>query len=174
MKNKLLIVVDYQNDFVNGSLPCGKFATDIEQNIVSKIEQYRKNGHSILATLDTHTENYINTREAIDFPAHCIEGTEGHKLFGKIAEFNLPTITKHTFGCIQLANHPLCRAADEFEFIGVATNVCVLHNVILIYNSYPDKKISVDASCCASFDERLHQNALEIMRGFGINITNLQ
>ncbi len=173
MKNKLLIVVDYQNDFVTGALPCGSDAIAIEDNIIAKVKQYKESGHNILATLDTHTQSYDKTLESKHFPPHCISESFGHKLYGKLAEEDIKTIEKHTFGSMNLHKHPFCKQADEIEVVGVSTNVCVLHNIVLLYNAYPDKKISVDAKCCASFDKRLHENALEIMKGFGVEVYNI-
>ena len=61
---KVLIVVDMQNDFINGALGSGE-AEAILPNAVDKILAYRAMGKAgrIIATKDTHFENYPETRE---------------------------------------------------------------------------------------------------------------
>ena len=79
---KALIVVDYQNDFVNGALGF-EGAEKLDDIICEKIQQYRKEGGHIIFTFDTHEANYLNTMEGKNLPVeHCIKGTEGHKLYG--------------------------------------------------------------------------------------------
>ena len=173
---KCLVVVDYQKDFVDGALPCGQMAIDIEDNIYNKIQKYRENEDDVLFTFDTHLEeDYKNTTEGKIFPLHCVEGTEGWELYGKIkdlCENPYNDIIKETYGSFNLAMSLFDGCYDEVEFIGVATNVCVLHNVILFYNDSPETKITVDASCCASFDKTLHEQALDMMQGIGVNVIN--
>lgn len=170
---KLLIVVDYQKDFVNGALPCGEAAEKLEQRICNKIAAYRAAGDEVLFLKDTHpAEEYPGTREAESFPPHCLKGTPGWELYGTVREMaeGAAVLEKPSFGAAQLPQLEIVRQADAYEVVGVATNVCVLHNVVILYNFFKDRPISVDAQCCASFDERLHDNAIEIMRGFGVTI----
>ena len=171
---KCLIVIDYQKDFVNGALPCGQMAIDIENNIYNKIQEYKNNADDVIFTYDTHYEKDFNTTtEGKLFPLHCVENTEGWELYGKIKEFkNEEFLAKDTYGSPDLCNRLNMDDYSEIEFIGVATNICVLHNVIMFYNTSPETKIIVDASCCASFDKTLHNQALDIMSGFGINVIN--
>lgn len=86
MKKKLLIVVDYQNDFVSGSLGCPQ-AVAIEDTLAEKIAAYRALGEEgqIIFTMDTHEKNYLETQEGQNLPiAHCIRNTDGWPLYGKI------------------------------------------------------------------------------------------
>ena len=79
MKKKLLIVVDYQNDFVSGSLGCPQ-AVAIEDTLAEKIAAYRALGEEgqIIFTMDTHEKNYLETQEGQNLPiAHCIRNTDG-------------------------------------------------------------------------------------------------
>ena len=71
---KLLVVVDYQNDFVDGSLGF-KRAKEIESNIVNKILKYKYENQDIVFSLDTHYENYMSTKEGKNLPVpHCLKG----------------------------------------------------------------------------------------------------
>ncbi len=171
---KVLIIVDYQNDFVNGSLPCGKAAEQIEPMILKKIQEYQND--LVIFTCDTHRNpEYADSAEGGLFPMHCEEGTSGWEFFGNVKPpRNSVTIEKDTYGSYDLIRFlDSLQNVEQIEICGIATNICVLHNVILIYNKFKDIPITVDAAACASFDETLHRQALELMRGFGINVINL-
>ena len=76
MKNTL-IVVDMQNDFIDGSLGT-KEAQAIVSNVKKKIKEYYDRGDRIVFTRDTHYENYLSTPEGIKLPVkHCIYNTHG-------------------------------------------------------------------------------------------------
>lgn len=170
MKKKLLIVVDYQKDFVDGALG-NPAAAAIEENIVKKIEEYRGLGENgqVIFTYDTHGENYMETQEGVNLPVpHCIEGTEGWELYGKVAgmrEEGDVYFAKRTFGSIELGDY-LKDKGDEYEsveFCGVVTNICVISNMVVTKAAMPEVPIFVDASCCASNDPVLEAKAYDIM-----------
>ena len=80
---KLLVVVDYQNDFVNGSLGF-KEAEALDEPIAAKVKAYRAEGADIVYTMDTHGPQYLDMQEGKKLPVmHCQNGTEGWKLYGK-------------------------------------------------------------------------------------------
>lgn len=170
---KLLIVVDYQNDFVNGALPCGEMAERLERPIADRIKAFLAAGHDVLFLKDTHDKNtYASTRESGSFPPHCLKGTDGWELYGAVRDLaaGRAVLEKPAFGAATLPAHPLVKAADEYELCGVATNVCVLHNAVILHDFFVDKPVRVYQDLCASFDRRLHENALEIMQGFGVEL----
>lgn len=71
---KVLVVVDMQNDFVDGALGT-KEAVGVVENVVNKIKNFEG---KILATLDTHQSNYMETSEGKKLPVpHCIRMTNG-------------------------------------------------------------------------------------------------
>ena len=83
---KLLIVVDYQVDFVTGTLGFGN-AIKIEDGIYNRINYYLENGYDVVFTLDTHEDSYLSTEEGTYLPVkHCIKNTNGHELYGKVKE----------------------------------------------------------------------------------------
>ena len=96
-----LIVVDYQNDFVTGPLGFPE-AAELEDRIVQKIREYRDRGDEVMFTFDTHNSTYLLSREGRFLPVpHCIGGTEGHKLYGKVGEMATEgdwCFIKYTFG----------------------------------------------------------------------------
>lgn len=170
MKKKLLIVVDYQNDFVDGALG-NPAAAAIEENIVKKIEEYRALGEDgqVMFTMDTHGLNYMETQEGINLPvAHCIEGESGWDLYGKVAAMKQDgdlSFAKRTFGSIELGDY-LKDKGDQYESVelcGVVTNICVISNMVVVKAAMPEVPIIVDPSCCASNDPVLEAKAYDIM-----------
>lgn len=177
---KILVVIDYQNDFVNGALGFKK-AERLELGIYDKANKYLENGDKVLFTYDTHNEDYLETREGKNLPVmHCIKGTDGHKLFGKINEFlsaeNTLHLEKEGFG---IAPKDMLNIVDkvgedisEIELIGVVTNICVISNIVMLQSQYRNADIIVDASLCASFDDELHEKALDVAGGLQIKVIN--
>ncbi len=166
---KLLIVVDYQNDFVTGSLGCGKAAEDLYDGIVKKILEFEESGGELLFTVDIHGDDYLKTQEGKVFAPHCIRGTKGAELY-KLGSYAKNILEKSSFGSTDIKDHPLVLWADEIELCGIATNVCVLSNAIILKNFCSDKAISVIESLTASFDKDLHDAGIKVMRSMGIKI----
>lgn len=172
---KILIVVDFQNDFVTGSLGFEK-AVALEEAICNKIEQYQKNNDEVVFTFDTHGQDYLKTQEGKHLPVpHCIKNSEGWYLYGKIATLcqqDHKCFNKETFGSMELAEYLKKNKYEWIELIGVVSNICVISNAVLAKAAVPEAEIIVDASCTASFDESLHQKALDVMKGMHIKIIN--
>jgi len=177
---KLLVVIDYQKDFVDGTLGFEKAVT-LEQGIYDKVNKYLKNDDKVLFTYDTHYEEYLQTREGKNLPIlHCIKGTNGHKLYGKINDFSSSENTMHYekngFGIspkdmLQIANE-VGEDIKEIELVGVVTNICVISNVVLFQSQYRNADIIVDASLCGSFDDSLHEKALDVIEGLQGKVIN--
>lgn len=181
---KILIVVDMQNDFIDGSLGT-KEAQGIIPNVVNKIEQSQN--ELILFTKDTHTSDYLNTQEGKNLPVeHCIEKTEGWRInkdvrsawFGNkntVIDHSLinNTFYKNTFGSKDLIAYlQKTDTIDEIELVGLCTDICVLSNAVLIKAFLPEVKITVDASCCAGVTPESHRTAIEAMKMCQVNIIN--
>jgi nicotinamidase/pyrazinamidase len=179
---KLLVVIDYQKDFVDGALGFEK-ATTLEQGICDKITKYLQEGNKVLFTYDTHYEDYLQTREGKNLPVeHCMKHSEGHRLYGKIIDFSNSENTLHYekrgFG---VAPEDMLRIASEIgedikeiEFVGVVTNICVISNVVMFQSQYRNADIIVDASLCASFDASLHEKALDVVESLQGKVINRQ
>ena len=164
---KALVVVDYQIDFVNGALGFAG-AELLDPIIVEKIEKCRKDGGKVIFTLDTHTEEYLNTAEGKKLPVpHCIKGTEGHKLFGKVAECVRPedtVIEKPSFGSLELIKVLQDGGFDEVELCGLVTDICVVSNAVIAKTALPEARVVVDSKATASFDKDKYNAALEVMK----------
>ena len=78
---KLLVVVDMQNDFIDGELGT-KEAEAIVENVINKITEW---DGDIVFTLDTHSEDYLSTQEGKNLPVmHCVENTDGWQINSKV------------------------------------------------------------------------------------------
>lgn len=170
---KCLIVVDYQNDFVTGSLGFKK-AEQLDDRIAEKIEKYRSENWEIVFTFDTHEENYLNTNEGRNLPVeHCIKGTDGHKLYGKTANMLKQSdkcFYKPSFGSAELFEYLKAEKFDIVELCGVVTNICVISNAVLAKTALPEAEVSVDSACVASNDDSLNKSALDVMQSLQINV----
>lgn len=172
---KLLIVIDMQNDFIDGALGTAE-ALAIVENVKNKIRSYPP--EDIFATLDTHHENYMETQEGKYLPVpHCIRGTRGWEIRGDIDALlaQAARYEKPTFGSTALAAdiRSLSEQEDiELELVGLCTDICVVSNALLLKAAMPEVKISVDASCCAGVTPEKHLAALETMRSCQIQVIN--
>lgn len=165
---RILIVVDMQNDFVDGALGTKEAAAVVDQ-VVSKIQAC---SGRIIATLDTHQQNYLETAEGKKLPVpHCIKMTQGWQLNEKILQAlsgkNYMTIEKGTFGSVDLVDEIgriLKEKEIEVELVGLCTDICVVSNALLLKAHFPEMRILVDADCCAGVTPETHQAALETMK----------
>ena len=173
---KLLLVVDYQKDVVDGALGFPG-AEKLDGPIAEKIAAYRSAGDDVAFTLDTHQETYLDTQEGRKLPVpHCLMNTEGWKLYGKTGEaFDKArdmVICKSTFPSLWLGDWLKGQGYDRIELVGLVSYMCVLSNAIVAKAALPEAELVVDASCTAGPDPRLHANALELMETLQITVVN--
>ena len=171
---KCLIVVDYQNDFVSGSLGFEK-AKKLDSKIANLIDKYHNNSDDVVFTLDTHYDDYMNTNEgkSLQVP-HCIKETIGHNLYGKVShsvkESDL-LFEKNTFGSDKLFEYLKNNRYSSIELVGVVTNICVISNAVIAKTAQPETEIIVNRNLVASNDDKLNDEALSVMSSFQIKIT---
>ncbi len=172
---KLLIVVDYQNDFVSGSLGFPG-AERLADGIVAKIREYKTRGDDVAFTFDTHDETYADTQEGRNLPvAHCGRGSWGWQLFGPVAgecDDATPRFEKGAFGSLALANWLAGREYEAIELVGLVSNICVVSNAILAKAALPEAVVTVDAACTASHAPALHAKTLDVLEGLQIQVIN--
>ena len=191
---KVLIVVDMQKDFVDGSLGT-KEAQAIVPLVAETIEQMAAPDTVVIFTKDTHPENYMDTLEGKNLPVrHCIKDTAGHSIVDEVinayinvidiyadayevypmTEINPIKVEKPTFGSVELQNILFDinerLGVEEVTLMGLCTGICVMSNAILAKATLPDVPVNVVADCCACVTPRSHQVALEAMEMCQINI----
>ena len=170
---KILLVIDMQNDFIDGALGTRE-AEAIVDRVADEIGKYPAG--DIIATRDTHTEDYLNTQEGKKLPVvHCVNGTTGWMLNSKIAAAlgEALIIDKPTFGSRELAERltQMARAEDlDITLVGLCTDICVVSNALLIKAFLPETPVRVIAACCAGVTPESHRAALDTMKACQIQI----
>ena len=172
---KILVVVDMQNDFVDGALGT-KEAIAIVPNVVKKIREF--DGDEIFVTYDTHYDNYMDTLEGQKLPIpHCIDGSYGHELNAEVkaalAGKQYKDVIKAGFGSFSISRGLKDRYPGEemeIELVGLCTDICVVSNALIMRAGYPNAKITVDASCCAGVTPETHLAALTTMKCCQIDV----
>jgi len=170
-ERKYLVVVDMQNDFIDGSLGTPE-AQKIVPAVVRRIEDAARDDYTIIATMDTHESDYLNTPEGRKLPVpHCIKGTRGWQIADSVlrAMPGCTVVEKPTFGCVKLPE-VIGESPKEIEVIGLCTDICVVSNALLLKAFYPDTPIRVDSACCAGVTPEKHRAALETMASCQIDV----
>lgn len=164
----ILIVVDMQNDFIDGSLGT-KEAQAIVPNVAAKIEEYRAADKPVIFTRDTHDSNYLNTHEGNNLPVpHCIAGTAGYEISPMLHVHDDDVIVnKGAFGYL---HWEMLHDVNSIEICGLCTDICVVSNALILRATYPEIDITVDASCCAGVTPESHKAALTVMRACQIEV----
>lgn len=193
MKN-LLVVIDAQNDFIDGVLGTPEAQKSVP-NIIKKMREYQivndgfvedSNENVILFTMDTHYENsYDDSPEGKKLPIrHCIYNTLGWQInhdialeyyAGNYARFDDGSITngripKHTFGSMKLMDIARTWCTEKIELVGFCTDICVVSNALMLKAAMPEIQIVVDSSCCAETTPKMHKEALGVMRSCQIDV----
>ena len=170
---KILLVIDMQNDFIDGALGTPE-AKAVVDRVVDEIKKYP--GGDMIATRDTHAENYLETQEGRNLPVvHCVKGAPGWELNAKVAAAlgGAAIIDKPSFGSRELAER-LAQIAEEenldITLVGLCTDICVVSNALLIKAFLPEAPVRVIAACCAGVTPESHRAALETMRMCQIQI----
>lgn len=175
---KILIVVDMQNDFIDGALGT-KEAVAVVPWVVKKIKEFEGR---IIFTRDTHGEDYMETQEGKNLPVvHCVKGTKGWELHPQIEALRKEEpIDKPAFGSAELGRllaeqdselkKKGERGIEEITLIGLCTDICVISNALLVKAFLPQVPVTVDEKCCAGVTPQSHENALEAMKMCQIRI----
>ena len=167
--NEVLIVVDMQNDFIDGSLGT-KEAEAIVEHVVEAIDRFEG---SVIATRDTHPESYLSSREGRFLPVeHCIKDSDGWQIRKEVEEAlkkkDALIIDKPTFGSEKLVE--VLKEMDRKQpigtvtLLGLCTDICVVSNALLVEAAFPETDIKVLKDCCAGVTPESHEAALTTMK----------
>ena len=175
MAESVLVVVDMQNDFVNGALGTKEAETIVPA--VSELVGHFKG--TVVFTQDTHDDNYLNTQEGKHLPVpHCIKGTDGWQLVPSLVkwqeEHQSQVFEKPQFGSKALAEAMAqlhaTKGISDITLVGICTDICVLSNAILLKAFLSEVPIKVVANCCAGVTPAQHEAALTAMKSCQIEI----
>lgn len=169
---KVLIVVDMQNDFIDGALGTRE-AQAVLPHVVDKVKEF---DGRIIFTRDTHGEDYLQTQEGKKLPVkHCIRGTDGWQIHDALRPYCAESpVDKDSFGSMalgrQLMQQDKEEAIDLIELVGLCTDICVISNAMILKAALPETEICVDSACCAGVTPESHLRALKAMEACQIAI----
>lgn len=175
---KILLVIDVQNDFIDGAL-ANEAAQKAMSSIREKIIQRRDEGYKIIFTRDTHGNNYLDTLEGKYLPyPHCIKYTHGWQIAAGLMKGGDLEIDKPHFGYKYLLDHifkyletsEILEGIDEIEIIGFCTDICVISNALILKAELDKTIVSCDATCCAGTSDEAHKAALNVMRSCQVEV----
>ena len=176
LEQNVLVVVDYQNDFVCGSLPVPDAAA-IEDAVAQRVEAAYQNGDRVIFLKDTHPKTYLQTQEGKHLPVpHCIGGTKGHGLYGRLKALEglhgSVTVEKLQFGTFDIpARLKTLRVAPKsFTVIGVATEICVISNALILKSQFRETPVTIDSGACAGLSKEAEDAAFSVARACQIEI----
>lgn len=180
MKNKHLIIVDMQVDFITGTLanPNTEWAQAVIKNIIELIKKF---DGKVWFTRDTHSKNYLETQEGKNLKVpHCIKGTPGWEIIPELQQFVTEhnVIDKNTFGFpywgVVLGDHDTYAGIEipptEVYLAGTVTSICVDSNANGVKTAFPEAIVGVYKDCCLDLDKEHHEAALLAMSAKQIQI----
>ena len=174
--NRVLIIVDMQNDFIDGTLGTPE-AVAIVPNVVRLINQRNAEDANIIYTRDTHFDDYEDSFEGQRLPVkHCIEDTEGWQIRPEVLINHNERVfiyNKYTFGTIDGWDYEyaaILEDADEIEVVGLCTDICVVSNALILRAKFPDKRIVVYENCTAGVTPETKEAALTTMKMCQIDV----
>ena len=169
----MVFAIDLQNDYLD---PAGKFyfpqVENIKQAMRERLEQALAKGELIAYTKNIYPEaeyaertaSQIAWAEAIhdDFKELLANGQKFEKIHYGISPE----------GALKFREEFAERKADfEFiEFLGVETNVCVLSNISIVQNIFPESGLMISPGRTAARDDTLYEQALAVMRGLKVEV----
>ena len=170
----ILIVVDMQNDFIDGALGTAE-AVAIVPKVAEKVRGFKG---TVIFTRDTHGESYMQTQEGRNLPVpHCIKGSRGWEVCPALEPLRTGlTIDKPTFGSAELGKVLLELDTKEpvgsITLVGLCTDICVISNAMIAKAFLPEVPVTVDAACCAGVTPESHRNSLSAMKMCQVRIEN--
>ena len=178
---EVLIVVDYQKDFVDGALGFAG-AEALDGPIARRIAEVRAGGGDVIFTMDTHGADYLSTMEGRKLPVvHCVKDTAGWQLYGQVGAAlrpGDPVFEKETFPSLDLADWLRERDYGAVELCGLVSHICVLSNAVMVKAALPNAAVTVDASYhflkSAAVGDTLRAESAEVRAGRSIGVYDVR
>ena len=175
MKN-VLIIVDMQNDFIDMSLGTAEALKTIEPVCdLIRNEEF----DTVIATMDTHPENYLETNEGKHLPVvHCQIDTEGwlipDSIYSVLESLEAQVIDKPHFGISSDRWSLILENVDveEIAVFGLCTDICVISNALALKTAFPEVPVKVYSDLCAGVTPETHEAALATMKMCQVDVMN--
>lgn len=165
---KYLILIDCQNDFCTGTLKNEHFEKTITA-IVKKAKELKEKGYYVIATRDTHHNDYLNTQEGKNLPVvHCIQNTSGWEVVDELKPLVDEYVDKPTFGFLGWKD--VIKDPETIEICGTVTSICVSSNAIILKATFPETSITVYKDLCSGLSDEDHNAAITVMKMQQFNI----
>ncbi len=185
---KVLLVVDVQRDFIDGSL-----AVPGAETVIQEINRIKEGFDNVYFTLDWHPKDHCSFKgNGGTWPEHCVHYTSGASLADSLLDgldeaktrfilkgqnkdreeygafSDAPTPSSAANSEITLPTDDLFRPGDEVTVCGIAAEFCVLETLKNIFRLSHDIKFRINAFLkgTAGFDST---PLLEWMAENGIN-----
>ena len=171
-----LIVVDYQNDFVTGSL--GFSGAETLDGPICEKNTRRAPGGGGRPLYAGYARRGLPLLPGGQMHAHtALRG--GHRRLAAATAASrrksarpIPCLSKHTYGSLALAEHLRGQAYERIELCGLVTDICVLSNAVLARAACPEAEIAVDARAVSSADRAAHERALDALERIYVSVLN--
>lgn len=145
--NKILIIIDAQNDFINGSLRSLN-GVDAMEKLALYINEYKNEYEAIIFTADWHSSKHCSFKiNGGIWPNHCIQFTTGAAIYPKFSKVisentNVMVLTKGTdndkeeysvmqneSSCAKILNTIETKKINQIDICGIASEYCVLDTI---------------------------------------------
>ncbi len=169
----VLVVVDFQNDFISGKLGFEKAAL-LRIPIKKRIEKALDEGEDLIFTMDTHYEDtYFSKTEGKNLPVlHCVKDSWGWQLDDSVANFKNKGLVfeKQTFGSMELAEYLRKQNYQKIELCGLVCSICVASNAVLAKAACSEAQVIVDSSLTEDVEESVKERTFNSLKALHINI----
>lgn len=188
MMRDYLVVINPQNDFVNGNIPADN-GEELIKKIAQKINKYMDNitDGNIYVVLDTHYDDYLLTNEGRHLRIeHCMINTSGAYIHKEIRDIitkhenyigTVRYVHKNTYGSIDLVQaikRELSLYSENLianiHIIGMLIENDIITNAILLKSFFPEANVNVHFDCCGTLSNADKENTFIALKNCNINI----
>ena len=172
MMKKILLIVDAQYDFINGSLPVG--GAEERMNALAEFVRQHDGDYDLkIATADWHPRSHCSfTENGGTWPVHCVQFTHGASIFQPLFDALYATkgdvliLTKGTLSDREeysiMGNDKSRKVlqrlfkkkkgVEQIDVCGIAGDICVRQTLIDCFDEFGREKFRVLTDFCPSLD----------------------
>ena len=166
---KVLVVIDMQNDFIDGSLG----SDDCLATVGPVIREIGSNEYDyIVLTRDTHQPDYMETLEGKNLLVeHCIRDSKGWQIRDDIMQAVIDSgkeykvFDKKSFGSYALVGEleTYKDVIEDITIVGLCTDICVVSNALMLRAMLNNTPIYYVTDATAGVSRETKEAALKTM-----------